>query len=152
MGKDLRTAKLATRLRLGLGKRPAANRLVKAKAARKSRDERGGLAAPPADPAGLAPSAVDPGAVARATVPQRPHVGYDVERAAYARRKPELLRTIPGKYVVFVGAEMVGPFDDSPTAISAGLRRFGWGPLYVKQILVEEPYAEIGTVIDSCRS
>jgi len=151
MGKDLRTAKLATRLRLGLGKRHAANRLVKAKAARKSWGE--GLDGPAAEPDRPTQPTADPGTGVGNTIPQRPHFGYDTERAAYFRRKPELLRTIPGKFVVFVGEEMVGPFADFPSAIGAGLQRFGRGPLYIKQILIEEPYIEIGTVVDPpCRS
>ena len=150
MGKDLQSAKLATRLRLGLGKRPAANRLVKAEGAWKSRGQ--GPAATTAEPDRPTQPAADPAAGVGNTMTQRPFVAYDTERAAYFRRKPELLRTIPGKFVVFVGEEMAGPFDDFSTAISAGLQRFGRGPLYIKQILVEEPYIEIGIAIDRCPS
>jgi hypothetical protein len=72
----------------------------------------------------------------------RPHAGYDAERAAYARLKSGLLETAPGRFVVLVGDEMVGPCADFRAAYIAGRRRFGPGPLYIKQVLAEEPAFE----------
>jgi hypothetical protein len=72
----------------------------------------------------------------------RPHAGYDTERAAYARLKTGLLETALGRFVVLVGNDLAGPFDDFPTAYVAGRRRFGPGPLYIKQILADEPVFE----------
>jgi hypothetical protein len=72
----------------------------------------------------------------------RPHRGFDAERAAYARLKPALLEKDLGRFVVFVGDEMVGPCDDFRAAYVAGRRRFGPGPLYIKQVLAEEPVFE----------
>lgn len=69
----------------------------------------------------------------------RPFLGFDREREAYARTKAELLLQAEGRYVVFVGEEMGGPFDDLRSAYLAGRRRFGPGPLYIKQVLAEEP-------------
>jgi uncharacterized protein (DUF433 family) len=78
------------------------------------------------------------------TPPGRPFLGYDRERAAYARLKPGLLAHAPGKYVVLVGEEVEGPVDTFGDALRAGWRRFGLGPLYVKQVLAEEsPFAEV---------
>ena len=79
------------------------------------------------------------------TPPQarRPFTGFAREAATYARLKPELLRTAEGKFVVIVGEEMVGPVDAFGDALQAGYRRFGPGPLYVKQVLAEEPVAQI---------
>lgn len=78
---------------------------------------------------------------------------YAVERAAYARRKPELLREAPGKYVVFAGEAMIGPFDDQSAALLAGYRAFGIDrPLYFKQVLAEEPRIEAVTIYEPCPS
>jgi hypothetical protein len=69
---------------------------------------------------------------------ERPFMGYDRERAAYARLRPELLDRAEGRYVVLVGDEIEGPVDTFEEALRAGWRRFGLGPLYVKQLLAEE--------------
>lgn len=91
----------------------------------------------------LAPAETPPG--------ERPFVGYDRERAAYARLQPELLASAEGRYVVLVGDDLEGPVDSFDEALRAGWRRFGLGPLYVKQILAEEPTTEaVGE--PSCRS
>ncbi len=72
----------------------------------------------------------------------RIHTGYDTERFAYGVARPGLLKTCPGRFVVFVGDEMLGPFDDFRSAHVTGRRRFGPGPLYIKQVLAEEPVFE----------
>jgi hypothetical protein len=91
----------------------------------------------------LTPAETSPG--------QRPFVGFDRERAGYARLKPELLARAEGKYVVLVGEDLEGPVDTFEDALRAGWRRFGLGPLYIKQILAAEPAAEaVGD--PSCRS
>jgi hypothetical protein len=84
--------------------------------------------------------------------PTRPHSGYATERAAYGRRKSDLLRDAPGGFVAFVGEEMGGPFGDFRSTLKAGLRRFGPGPLYIKCVLDEEPVAESGATSSPCRS
>ncbi len=43
-----------------------------------------------------------------------------------------------GKWVVVVGDEVVGAFDDMVQAERAGLKRFGLGPLYIKQVLAQD--------------
>jgi hypothetical protein len=73
----------------------------------------------------------------------RPFLGFDREPATYARLKPELLASIPGQFVVIVGDEFEGPLATFTDAKRAGYRRFGQGPLYIKQILAEEPMSEI---------
>jgi hypothetical protein len=82
---------------------------------------------------------------------RRPYVGFDREEAAYIRKKPELLKTSEGKYVVLVAEELVGPVDTYGDALRAGYRRFGKGPLFVKRVLAEEPVAEISRDITPCR-
>jgi len=79
----------------------------------------------------LAPAVTPPG--------ERPFLGYDRERAAYARLKPGLLSRAEGQYVVLVGEDLEGPVDTFENALRAGWQRFGLGPLYVKQLLAEEP-------------
>jgi hypothetical protein len=73
---------------------------------------------------------------------RRPFGGYDREQAAYARLKPDLLIRAEGKYVVLVGDDVEGPFDTFGDALRAGYRRFGLGPLFVKQVLALDPVAE----------
>lgn len=74
--------------------------------------------------------------------PRRPFAGFDRESAAYERVKRELLSRAGGKFVVFVGDEMIGPVESFEQALESGYRRFGLGPLYVKQVMIEEPIAE----------
>lgn len=82
----------------------------------------------------------------------RPFRGYDRERAAYARHKADLLARFEGEFVVAVGDELIGPYETFEAALRAGWRRFGPGPLYVQQVLEEEPIAEVGHDIEPCRS
>ena len=91
----------------------------------------------------LAPAATPPG--------ERPFVGYDRERAIYARLRPELLARAEGRFVVLVGEELEGPLDTFDEALHHGWRRFGRGPLYIKQVLTEDPaFESVGE--PSCRS
>lgn len=101
-----------------------------------------GPISPPLSGAGVAPSQ---------PVGRRPFVGYDRERAAYSQRKPELLKTAEGKYIVLVGDDMVGPVNSYGEALREGYRRFGGGPLYIKQVLVDEPVAEVSRDVTPCR-
>ena len=91
----------------------------------------------------------DPGAPAEA---RRQFVGFDLEVATYARRKHEFISRFPGKFVVIVGNEVEGPVDNFREALRAGYRRFGLGPLFVKQILTVEPVVEVTRDIVPCRS
>jgi uncharacterized protein (DUF433 family) len=93
---------------------------------------------------GVAASPVPPAVV-------RSYLGFDREETAYARLKPELLRSAEGKYVVLVGEELVGPVDTYGDALRAGYRRFGKGPLFVKRVLAEEPVDEVSRDITLCR-
>lgn len=69
----------------------------------------------------------------------RPFVGFDREIATYERLKPELLEKGEGRWIVIVGEDVLGPFDEISDAERAGLRRFGEGPMFIKQVLTEEP-------------
>jgi len=74
---------------------------------------------------------------------RRSFAGFDRERAAYERIKPTLLAKSAGKYVVIVGDKVIGPLESHAEAEAAGYTRFGIGPLYVKQVLAEEPVVEV---------
>ena len=74
--------------------------------------------------------------------PLRPDLGYDREEAAYARAKPDLLGDAAGRFVAFVGEEMVGPCDTFRDAYATARRAFGPGPFYIKQVLAVEPAFE----------
>ncbi len=83
---------------------------------------------------------------------RRPFIGFDLETATYSRLKPELLSRFPGKFVVIVGDEVEGPVETFREALRAGYRRFGLGPLFVKQILNVEPVVEVTRDVVPCRS
>jgi hypothetical protein len=83
---------------------------------------------------------------------RRPFTGFDRERDAYERLKPELLARAEGKYVVFVGDLFEGPLETFEDALRAGYGRFGLGPLYVKQVLNEQPIVEVSRDFQSCRT
>jgi hypothetical protein len=85
------------------------------------------------------------------TQPRRPFAGFDRERATYERHKAELLRRAEGKYVVIVGDEVVGPLETDEEAERAGYARFGLGPLYIKQVLADEPPALVARDVVPCR-
>jgi hypothetical protein len=90
-----------------------------------------------------------PGVPTRA---RRSFSGFDRETATYLRLKPELLSRFPGKFVVIVGEEVEGPVETFREALRVGYRRFGLGPLFVKQILAVEPVVEVSRDIAPCRS
>ena len=69
----------------------------------------------------------------------RPFLGFDREMATYERLKPALVEKDAGKWIVIVGDELIGPFDEIAHAERAGLKRFGDGPMLIKQVLAEEP-------------
>jgi hypothetical protein len=81
----------------------------------------------------------------------RPFVGFDEERKIYQNIKDQLLQVASEKFVVIVGSEVIGPIDRFEDALKAGYRRFGAGPLFVRQILADEPTAELSRSIDPCR-
>ena len=86
------------------------------------------------------------------TQARRPFTGFDLEVATYTRLKPDLLSRSPGKFVVIVGDEVEGPVETFREALRIGYRRFGLGPLYVKQILAVEPIVEVTRDVVPCRS
>jgi hypothetical protein len=81
----------------------------------------------------------------------RPFTDFDRERSTYVRLKPELLARAPGQFVVIVGDDCEGPLESFGDAERAGYRRFGLGPLYIKQVLAEEPVQEVSRDLISCR-
>jgi len=100
---------------------------------------------------GHEPPMPTPATASQASRTVRIHTGFDRERARYSQLKPGLLRTDEGRFVVLVGDEMVGPWDSFREAYLAGRRRFGPGPLYIKQVLADEPIFQPIT-IESCPS
>ncbi len=92
------------------------------------------------------------GEVSIARAPIRSFSGFDRERNVYAQLKADLLAHAENKYVVIVGDEIEGPFETFEEALRSGYRRFGLGPLYVKQITTTEPVAEISREVTPCRS
>jgi hypothetical protein len=83
---------------------------------------------------------------------RRPYLGFDREGATWERLKPELLRTAEGKFVVIVGDEVFGPLETDEDAERAGYARFGLGPLYIRQVLADEPVATVTRGVVPCRT
>ena len=81
----------------------------------------------------------------------RPFTGFDRERSTYHRLKLDLLATAQGQFVVIVGEDVDGSVATFGDAERAGYRRFGFGPLYIKQVLIEEPVGQVSRDINSCR-
>jgi hypothetical protein len=73
---------------------------------------------------------------------RRAFTGFDRERATYERLKADLLVSDLGKYVVIVGEDVLRPLESHEEAERAGYKRFGLGPLYVRQVVAEEPVFE----------
>jgi hypothetical protein len=74
---------------------------------------------------------------------RRPFEGFDHEKATYERLKPKLIKSAQGKFVVIVGEVMLGPLESDQEAEQAGYARFGLGPLFIKQVLAQEPVVEL---------
>ena len=91
------------------------------------------------------------GSDAKPSAAVRQFRGFDRERSTYLRLKLDLLATAQGQFVVIVGEDVEGPVATFGDAERAGYRRFGFGPLYIKQVLVEEPVGEVSRDINSCR-
>lgn len=56
------------------------------------------------------------------------------ERKTYEEKKPELLATSAGKYVVIHGDQVAGVWDTQDDALRAGYDRFQLEPFLVKEV------------------
>ncbi len=63
----------------------------------------------------------------------------DEEVQTYENRKPELLGTSEGKFVLIKGGEVAGIYESETDAITDGYNRFGNVPFLVRQVLRVEP-------------
>ena len=81
--------------------------------------------------------------------PDRPFTGFERERDTYQKVKPVLLAQAAGQFIAVVGDDYAGPVDTFDEAARAGYARFGIGPLYIKQILAEEPTVDVSRDIGS---
>ncbi len=59
------------------------------------------------------------------------------EQAAFDAQLDELLRTRPGKYVLFKNGKPVAFFDDYPAAYAAALSQFGLGAVFLVAPIVK---------------
>jgi hypothetical protein len=60
------------------------------------------------------------------------------ELEAFKKNLPEWSQTHGGKFVLVVGEELVGVYDDPETAYEIGIERFGNIPMLIKQVLPDE--------------
>jgi len=65
-------------------------------------------------------------------------VDFSVELATYDAHLPELLVS-EGKFVLILGEEVGGVYDDYGAALDAGYEKYGLKPFLVKQICAAEP-------------
>ena len=63
----------------------------------------------------------------------------DEEVRTYENRKPELLGSSEGKFVLIKGVEVAGIYESETDAITDGYNRFGNVPFLVRQVLRVEP-------------
>src|SRR5262249_26653640 len=63
----------------------------------------------------------------------------ELELAFYLEKKPELLRTHPGQFVLIKGREIVGIYPSQNDAYVVGFSRFIREPFLVKHIVENEP-------------
>jgi hypothetical protein len=63
----------------------------------------------------------------------------DAEIAAFERKKADLEKTYPGKWVVFKGADLVGAWDTINAAAAEAVVRFGRGPYLIRQVGAPPP-------------
>ena len=61
------------------------------------------------------------------------------EIAAYEKKREELERLYPGKFVVFRGAELIGAWDTLNAAAGEAVARFGQGPYLIRQVGAPPP-------------
>ena len=83
---------------------------------------------------------------------RRPFTGFEREAATYDQHKSALLVRSEGRFVVIVGDQIEGPFETREEALAAGYRRFGLGPLFVKQVVADEPVVEVRRADTPCPS
>ncbi len=63
---------------------------------------------------------------------------YTLERAAFASHRSQLLRDHYGRFVVFVGNEMIGLYDSFPIAVKEARKKFGRRPIYTKHLVTDD--------------
>jgi hypothetical protein len=56
------------------------------------------------------------------------------EIEAYEKRREELEKTYPGKFVVFKGEDLIGAWDTLDAAATEAVTRFGRGPYLIRQV------------------
>ena len=69
----------------------------------------------------------------------------ELELAFYLEKKPELLRTHPGQFVLIKGREIVGIYPSQNDAYVVGFSRFIREPFLVKHIVENEPTEQVTT-------
>ena len=75
------------------------------------------------------------------TTRDRTMFDYSREIAAHDRARPALMERYPGKFVVFVGEEMLGPFETFVATVRAAYEKFGRRAIYVRQLVPNDDVA-----------
>jgi hypothetical protein len=66
-------------------------------------------------------------------------MALEIEIATYERRREELEKYYPGKFVVIRGGDLVGAFDTFGNAAAEAVARFGRGPYLIRQVGAPPP-------------
>ena len=69
------------------------------------------------------------------------------ELAFYESIKEQLLQHHEGKYVLIVGDNQLGVFDNPEQAYALGVERVGNIPMLIKQVVKEEPIELIPSMV-----
>jgi hypothetical protein len=64
---------------------------------------------------------------------------FEREQKFYDQHKAELLRHHLGKFVLIVGEELIGAYDEQEAAYRVGIERFGNVPLFIKLVEAQDP-------------
>jgi hypothetical protein len=65
-------------------------------------------------------------------------MALEKELETFKKRLPEWLDLYHNKYVLIMGEELIGVFDEPRTAYQAGVERFGNVPMLIRQVRSED--------------
>ena len=66
-------------------------------------------------------------------------MALETEIATYERKREELEKYYPGKFVVIHNGDLIGHFDTFPNAAAEAVARFGRGPYLIRQVGAPPP-------------
>ena len=71
----------------------------------------------------------------------------DAELQFYKKNKPDLLAKYENKYVVIVGEDVVGSYDNYEEAVTATAKKHKFGTFFVQLVTAEDEVAILSRVV-----